>query len=98
MKTPDVTPVQMLVGVVQAALALAVAFGLNLSDVQTASILGFTATIGAFALYADARIRSARAMLSATREQNETTLALQRTEQERWDAATRSKIADPPVF
>jgi hypothetical protein len=58
--TPDITPAQV-TGLVASVLALLIAFGVSLTEVQTAAILGFTGIVVGLLLGADAAIRRGRA-------------------------------------
>lgn len=60
MRTPDITPAQLL-GIVAAAIALAVAFGAPITDAQSYAILGFVGTLAAVLFHSDAKIRHGRA-------------------------------------
>lgn len=60
LKTPDITPLQ-IVALVQAALAVALAFGLPLSTTQETSILALAGVLAAILVGSDASIRRKRA-------------------------------------
>lgn len=60
MKTPDITAAQ-LVALVKSTLALAVAFGFGLSDVQVAAIIAEATVVAAILIGSDAAIRRKRA-------------------------------------
>jgi hypothetical protein len=60
LKTPDVTPAQ-IVTVVGAGIAMAVAFGAPVSKDQSDAIMDFVTVTGPVLLGADAIIRAARA-------------------------------------
>lgn len=60
MSTPDVTKAQV-VGIVQALLAVAVAFGAPITETQSAAVLGLAGVVFTVLTIADAMIRRARA-------------------------------------
>ena len=64
MQTPDITPMQKLVGagvaVLASLLTLLAAFGIDLTAAQQAAILGFAGTVGSALAIADAIIRHGR--------------------------------------
>ena len=74
MKTPDITPAQ-IVGLVQpfvtATLGLLVAFGVHMTDAQQTAVIGFTAALATFVstgiFIADAIIRNGRAKMAAAK-------------------------------
>lgn len=67
MKTPDITPAQIGAAVMTAltqVVALAVAFGVPMNTEQQAAVLSFAGSVVALAImlvYADSKIRAARA-------------------------------------
>lgn len=69
MKTPDITPAQV-VALVQAIIAVLVAFAVPISDAQSAALLGLTTIVAAVLLGADAAIRRGRAKVQETKEFN----------------------------
>lgn len=66
MKTPDITPAQ-IVALVGSAIALLSAFGLPLSQEQSQAILNFVQVVAPVLLASDAVIRFGRAMMAAKR-------------------------------
>jgi hypothetical protein len=64
METPDITRAQV-VALVQAILAVIVAFGINLSDAQQTAILGLAGAIAIVLPLADAIIRNGRSRIYA---------------------------------
>lgn len=72
MQTPDVTPIQKLVGaavmVVGSALTLLAAFGIELTVAQQGAITGFVGTVGTALVIADAVIRHGRSKIAANPE------------------------------
>jgi hypothetical protein len=74
MKTPDFTPVQMVVAAVASTIGLLVSFGIGISPEQTNAILAFVGTMGGLALAADAYIRNGRAKMAAAIESNKVIL------------------------
>lgn len=64
---PDVTKADVL-AIIQAVVALLIAFGLDLSDVQVASIIGLSAVIAGVLPLADAKRRNGRVPLVMQRE------------------------------
>jgi hypothetical protein len=73
MKKPDITPAQV-VALVQAVLALLIAFSLNITQEQSIAILGLSAIVAGFLFKADSDIRAARASTLAPQPQNITVL------------------------
>lgn len=59
-KTPDLTPAQ-LVTIVGAVIAVAVAFGLSITEDQKLAVLGLVTVLGGLLLHSDKGIRQARA-------------------------------------
>jgi hypothetical protein len=59
-KTPDITPAQV-VAIVQAVIAVCVAFAVPISGAQSAALLGLTTIVASVLLGADAAIRRGRA-------------------------------------
>lgn len=70
MKTPDITPVQ-IVAMVQAVIAVLVSFSVPISDVQSSALLGLTTIIAAVLIVGDAAIRRGRAKIIETKTKNE---------------------------
>lgn len=72
MQTPDITPIQKLVGavvtVIGSLLTLLTAFGVELTAEQSGAILGFVGALGAAFVIADAVIRNGRARALANPE------------------------------
>lgn len=66
-ETPDVTKAD-IIALVQAVLALLIAFGLDLTDVQVASIIGLSAVLAGAIPIADAHRRAGRVPLVMQRE------------------------------
>jgi hypothetical protein len=64
METPDITKAQ-IIALVQAVLAVAVSFGVDLSDRQEAAILGLAGAIAVVLPLADAIIRNGRSRIYA---------------------------------
>ena len=64
METPDITKAQ-IVALVQAVIAVAVSFGVDLSDRQEAAILGLAGAIAVVLPLADAIIRNGRSRIYA---------------------------------
>lgn len=64
MKTPDITRAQT-IAIVQAILAVLVAFGVNLSEQQQTALLGLSAAVAVVLPLADAIIRNGRAKIVA---------------------------------
>ena len=64
METPDITKAQ-IIALVQAVLAVAVSFGVDLSDRQEAAILGLAGAIAIVLPLADAIIRNGRSRIYA---------------------------------
>lgn len=64
METPDITKAQ-IIALVQAVLAVAVSFGVDLSDRQESAILGLAGAIAVVLPLADAIIRNGRSRIYA---------------------------------
>jgi hypothetical protein len=60
MKTPDITPAQIL-AIVSGILGLAAAFGFSLDTAQQGEILGLVGILASVLLHSDAKIRNGRA-------------------------------------
>lgn len=60
MKTPDITPAQV-VALVQAVISVLVAFSVPVSDAQSAALLGLTTIVASILIVGDAVIRRGRA-------------------------------------
>lgn len=69
MKTPDFTPVQIVVGAVLATVTLLVSLGVLSPEDQTA-ILTYIGSMSGLAIAADAYIRNGRAKMNAAVESN----------------------------
>lgn len=67
MKRPDITPAQ-IAAVIQAIIAVAISFGVDISQAQSAALLGLSSIIGAGLLYGDARIREGRSRIEAAKQ------------------------------
>lgn len=74
LETPDITKAQ-LVAIAESVLAVAVAFGFDLSNAERTSLLALAAVIGAFLTGADAYIRNGRAQAAAGVEELRQALA-----------------------
>lgn len=72
MNTPDITKAQ-IVALVQACVALAIAFGINLSEPQQTAIIGLAGAIAIVLPLADAIIRNGRSKIYAAHVANEPT-------------------------
>lgn len=72
MQTPDVTPIQKIVGAATVLIAsvftLLTAFGVDISAGQQAAVLGFVTSLGGFFVIADAVIRHGRSRALANPE------------------------------
>lgn len=68
MNTPDITKAQ-LIALVQAILAVVVAFGVNLSQAQQTALLGLAGAVAIVLPMADAIIRNGRARIVAAAAQ-----------------------------
>src|SRR5437868_14898323 len=81
---PDITPAQ-IVAVVGNVIAVAVAFGANITAQQQNAILALATVLGAFLVASDAHLRGRRAHASAVRDAAATQAAAvaQRSEERR---------------
>jgi hypothetical protein len=93
--TPDVTPVQKLVGaftlVLATGLAAATSFGVNLSVDQDTKILALWGALGGFIVIADSIIRHGRAQAAAAKQIATATIAAAKTPPARKPAAAKAK-------
>ena len=64
METPDITKAQV-IALVQAVIALVVAFGIDLTDEQTTAIIGLAGALAIVLPLADAIIRNGRSRIYA---------------------------------
>lgn len=69
MDTPDITKAQ-IIALVQAVLALVVAFGIDLTDDQTTAIIGLAGALAVVLPLADAIIRNGRSRIYAAHVAN----------------------------
>lgn len=69
METPDITKAQV-IALVQAVLALVVAFGIDLTDDQTTAIIGLAGALAVVLPLADAIIRNGRSRVYAAHVAN----------------------------
>lgn len=68
MKTPDITPAQ-IVALVQAVISVLVSFSVPISDTQSAALLGLTTIVASVLIVGDAAIRRGRAkVVEATKK------------------------------
>lgn len=70
LKTPDITAAQV-IALAQALLGVAAAFGLPISEAQSTALLGLVTVIGSVLFVADAKIRSGRAQMMASKVTDE---------------------------
>lgn len=68
MKTPDITPAQ-IVALVQAVISVLVSFSVPISDAQSAALIGLTTVVASVLIVGDAAIRRGRArVVEATKK------------------------------
>lgn len=67
MKTPDITPAQ-IVAIIQPIITCAVAFGAPISEAQTSALIGLAAALSTALTLGDAIIRNGRARIEAARK------------------------------
>lgn len=86
MKTPDITPAQV-VALVQAVISVLVSFSVPISDTQSAALLGLTTVVASILIVGDAVIRRGRARIAEadvmnTKEIERLTIAFEATQAE----------------